>query len=330
MVTTAVALPACWPAVTDTRRAKPAPAVDLPITALSDIHVVAATVLPPSTTMALSPTLPLAPRPTIVTLAEPVEAVFDRTAALGVGPSTVTTLVNDPYPRETVDTTARLARSPDASLACTALVDTHVVVIDSDPDTRMPPERSADEPTCRPTTVTLVAPVDAALAMTTLLSDEASNDTVAICEPTCWPTEEATLQLNAPPATPLDTTAVSDTHAVTAITDPPMAACPLRSALVPTLVPTTVTLVDPEPTRLVITTLLGVALLTLTATANVPAVLTIVVCTARLRCAPAALFNCNAVDDTQPNATDVEPPTRALPDADAMSCAKCWPTTVTL
>ena len=89
------------------------------------------------------------------------------------------------------------------------------------------------------------------------------------------------------------------------------------------MLPTTVTLVDPEPTRLVITTLLGVALSRLMVATSVPAVRTIVACTARLRWAPAALFNCNAVDDTQPNATDADPPTRALPDAIAMSWAKC-------
>ena len=164
--------------------------------------------------------------------------------------------------------------------------------------------------------------MDAALAITAVLSDEASNDVVANCEPTCRPTDDATLQPNDPPATPFDVTDVSDTHAVEAIADPPTATRAVRSALVPTLLPTTVTLVDPEPTRFVNTTLLGVALSRLMVATNVPAVLTIVACTARLRWDPATLFSCIAVDDTHPNATEAEPPTRALPDANARSCAK--------
>jgi hypothetical protein len=108
---------------------------------------------------------------------------------------------------------------------------------------------------CEPTTVTLVAPVEGLLTMTTVLGADAAIDTAEVSVPTRTTTVAMTLTVRTMPAADLVITEESATHSVASLELPPMR-CPVVQRMPPALVPTTVTVVDPVEAMFVDTTVL--------------------------------------------------------------------------
>lgn len=149
-----VRLPACRPVVNSSERSTRIPPAALHTTLLSERQPVDTTELPPTRPRSLNEPSPDPPRPTTVTLCEPVIAAFVTTTPLNDTPSTVIVAVKLLTITVVVVDTKRPVRTPDRALAVILLLDTHC-----DEVTALPPSRSSTEyradPAPEPTTVTL-------------------------------------------------------------------------------------------------------------------------------------------------------------------------------
>jgi hypothetical protein len=241
-VTCAARLSTCSPAVTPTARAAAVPTAVLHSTLLSDRHIVYEPPLPPTRTIALNGQWPAPLCPTIVTLTDPVSAAFVITTLLTDTPSIVTNDDRLPTSDEVLEVNCRADNKPGEALACTLLIDCQTVAA-----TPLLPSRVVSLwrqwPAPEPTTVTLIAPVDAAFVGFELLTAGPSIVLTVTSEPSTTPTVPAREWPNETPPVSLPRSDVELHHRVFSITEPPTRDDHVLSR--PSPVETIVTLVDP-------------------------------------------------------------------------------------
>jgi hypothetical protein len=208
-----VTVPAADDPVTITARTVRVPRDSFALTLESDTHNVISDPLAPTPTTALLSSGPI-PDPRRVTLEAPVAAPFVITTLLAEGPDDGYENASDKLPNETaaVPTSDRCPDTPNPVFTQRALSDVHAVASDCDPPFRNSPLDVV--PAFDPSSVTLIAPVDAAFATDMLLPSAPTYvndpDTVPTASPAVKPTART---IPTPPPTLL-TTELDDVHSV--------------------------------------------------------------------------------------------------------------------
>jgi hypothetical protein len=211
-------------------------------TALDDAHALASHTLPPTREPPLMRASP-ACEPSTVTLAAPVDAPLLLTALLTTGPTTLN--ADDTLPTSTPEVTAQRSElpAPDVALHCTALDDVHALA-----SLALTPTR--DHPlllglaTPDPSTVTLAAPVDGPLLITTELASPPMKLNAAVRLPTMPPDVDTALFTLDTPDTALHVSELDDVHTLVSEALPPNRPRTLMSGM-PVFDPSTVTLAEP-------------------------------------------------------------------------------------
>jgi hypothetical protein len=212
--------------VTIPDRSDNAPIATLLTTPLEDTHTVASIKLLLNLVRTLYRCPWPTPLPSIVTLTDPVDAMFARDKLLGATASIVIAPVTVLACQPEVVTTRREDQTPAPTLPTRPLSDTHTV-----PHNPLPPARPVALyhalPVLRLTTVTWVDPDDAAFISTAVDIDTASVVNAAVREFSCHPVVTTTRRIVQTLAPGLPLTDVSDCHAVNAHSVPPTRTLPL-------------------------------------------------------------------------------------------------------
>lgn len=234
-------LPTCCDDVTVRRRPDATPVLTRLRMLLSDVQIVDSAPLTPWRDVELhDPRWPLPPRPTTVTLCDPVMATLVAVLLLNDTPSNVMLATRVPSPVFAVVTIALPTCTPDPALTVMPVLDSHSVVAD-----RVPPIDARavinNVPIPDATTVTLVPEVVARLLRILELTPGPSSVTADVRVPTCTAAVVVIRRPTAVPALLRSHSALLDCHTVDSTLLPPRPARDVQS-FAPSCVPTTVTL----------------------------------------------------------------------------------------
>jgi hypothetical protein len=253
------------------------------------------------------------PEPSSVTLDAPVAAMFIITTLLGEGPvaGNENAKVSVPNESAAVDPRARWPATPSGVFTNTELSDVHIVISDSEAPVRKQLVTSP-EPTLDPSTVTLIAPVDATFATDALLACAPikvnAPDKVPLARPTVTPTARTL-------PTPLPTllsTELSDVQAEASDWVAPKCGPPL-TAVSARLEARSVTLVAPVAAVLDANTLLGAGPLNVNASDTLPTANPPVITPRRAQTVPEAVLHATELSEVQAVVSAIVEPNRKLP-----------------
>ena len=239
-------LPTIPPALTDARRLPMAAALIITSTLVSDSHLVPSQADAPAFDKTLCPLSPK-PKPSRVTLADPVPAAFAARPPLSTALSVDKATDKLPARCPTLDTTRMLPLAPEAVRHRADVSDIHAVCSHAVRPDRAAPLH-APSPSPRPDTVALIDPVDAALLAASTLAPPTSPETAAVRLPTLAPPLTTTRTLPLALSPPRHSADVSD---IQKVADPALE--PVRPdteyRCSPILAPCTVTLTLPDPAQ---------------------------------------------------------------------------------
>ena len=284
------------PKVTDKRRDRIAPPVDLTDAAVSDIHVVPSHTVPPTDRASECRARP-ALLPINVTLTDPVAAKLDLLAELATGPSAEIATVTVPTCPPTLADTRILVCTMLLALHTIDVSTTHIVTSQTVQPSRTP-ELMLNKPYPAPCIVIRTDPVPAAFAPLVTLIACAATDTPLVSVPDLPPaviTVRPLLSLVVSDA--LHAIAVSDSHVERshAVSIPRALALDAKS---PRPAPCTVTLADPDAATLLARTLLPTATAKDNAPLTLPARIPVVTASRWLPTPPWPSRPRNPVSDT--------------------------------
>lgn len=178
-----VTVPTCSAALTTAPRRMPTPIAALQCNALSDAHSDDIHWLPPTPPRPLYAQCPAPSSPTTVTLWDPVTPTFAVATLLALTPSAVIAPIRLPASINVVLANRSDVQTSDATFAVTALVETHVVVSEALPDTRVQSD-VLQVPYPEPTTVTRIPLVLATFTGAMLLISAPSCVSAPVMLPT--------------------------------------------------------------------------------------------------------------------------------------------------
>ena len=266
--------PRMTPNVTDKRRDRIAPAVDLSDAAVSDTHVVPSHPVPPTDRASECRARP-ALLPITVTLTVPVAAKLDLLAELATGPSADIATVTVPTRPPTLADTRTLMCTMLLALQATDVSASHIVLSHTVRPCRTP-ALMPNEPYPAPCIVIRADPVPAAFAFVVILTACTATDSPLVSVPD-RPPAVITVRplLSLVDSAALHAIAVSDSHVDSSHAVSIPRALPLDSKS-PRPAPCTVTLADPDAATLLTRTMLPTATAKdnapLTLPARIPAV----------------------------------------------------------
>jgi hypothetical protein len=177
----------------------------------ADVHAVASLPLTPTRSQALQSDEP-GFIPSTVTLDDPVAAAFVGTAPLTSSPSYDIAPLKLTAPADAVTLITELASVPDPDLLSTAVADAHTLASHPDAPTRACTLNDA-EPIPNPSTVTLAAPLPAALVLVALLTRFTSSENASARVTTATSRVAITDSPAPTPLAALPRTDVDDDHA---------------------------------------------------------------------------------------------------------------------